>query len=285
MIGHGLISEKGGNIMTIHLLVVEPNQQCRDALRAQLQQHKIEMSVLYNTDSLERRLELEVPSLIVMRHEQPDVDGLDALRRLRALGYDVPVIIVSRSDDVVDKVLAFELGANDYLVDPHDPRELIARVRNALRSTPSPHLPAHCSAQIDGAPIGFDDFDIDVVDRTVTRGGVDVPLRNTEFALLVVMASHPMKVLSRMRILNLLRRHCSVTERGLDVVVFRLRAALKLSPTGRQYIKTLRGEGYMFAPDDALARLTSSHPDDTAAPPVIRERKPEPAAALHAFMN
>jgi two-component system, OmpR family, phosphate regulon response regulator OmpR len=281
MMSHGFISEKGGNIMTIHLLVVEPNQECRDALRAQLQQHKIEMSVLYNTESLERRLELEVPSLIVMRHEQPDVDGLAALRRLRALGYDVPVIIVSRSDDVVDKVLAFELGANDYLVDPHDPRELIARVRNALRANPPSHMPV----QIEREPVAFDDFDIDVVDRTVTRGGVDVPLRNTEFALLVVMASHPMKVLSRMRILNLLRRHCSVTERGLDVVVFRLRAALKLSPTGRQYIKTLRGEGYMFAPDDALARITASHADDDdalaqATQPV---RKSE-SAMLHAFM-
>ncbi|MBN3755643.1 response regulator transcription factor [Paraburkholderia sp. Tr-20389] len=240
--------------MTIHLLVVEPNQESRDTLRSHVQQHKIEMSVLYNTESLERRLELEVPSLIVMRHGLPEVDGLAALRRVRSLGYDLPVIIVSRSDDVVDKVLAFELGANDYVVDPHDPRELIARVRNALRSGPPSHVPLH----VERNPISFDDFEVDIADRVLTRGGVEVPLRSTEFALLVVLASHPMKVLSRVRILNMLRRHCSVTERGLDVVVFRLRAALKLSPTGRQYIKTLRGEGYMFAPDEALPRNGAS---------------------------
>ncbi|MGF6601451.1 two-component system phosphate regulon response regulator OmpR [Paraburkholderia sp. GAS448] len=236
--------------MTIHLLVVEPDQESRDTLRAHVQQHNIEMSVLYNTDSLERRLEQEVPSLIVIRHGLPEMDGLTALRRLRSLGYDLPVIIVSQSDDVVDKVLAFELGANDYIVDPHDPRELIVRVRNALRSSPSFPAPT-CMEQ---ERITFDDFELDVANRVLCRGGVEVGLRNTEFALLVVLASHPMKVLSRIRILNLLRRHCSVTERGLDVVVFRLRAALKVSPGGRQYIKTLRGEGYMFSPDESLAR-------------------------------
>jgi two-component system phosphate regulon response regulator OmpR len=240
--------------MTIHLLVVEPDQESRDTLRSHLLQHKIEMSVLYNTESLERRLELEVPSLIVMRHGLPEVDGLAALRHIRSYGFDLPVIIVSRSDDVIDKVLAFELGANDYVVDPHDPRELIARVRNALRAGMPSHVPLH----IEREHVSFDDFEIDVTDRVLTRGGVDVPLRSTEFALLVVLASHPMRVLSRVRILNMLRRHCSVTERGLDVVVFRLRAALKLSPTGRQYIKTLRGEGYMFAPDDALPRPGAS---------------------------
>ncbi|CAD6543878.1 response regulator [Paraburkholderia sabiae] len=263
--------------MTIHLLVVEPNQESRDVLRSHVQQHKIEMSVLYNTESLERRLEVEVPSLIVMRHSLPEVDGLAALRRVRSLGYDLPVIIVSKSDDVVDKVLAFELGANDYVVDPHDPREMIARVRNALRSG----APSHAPLNIEREPISFDDFDVDVADRVLTRGGVEVPLRSTEFALLVVLASHPMKVLSRVRILNMLRRHCSVTERGLDVVVFRLRAALKLSPTGRQYIKTLRGEGYMFAPDDALPKHASdehAHSEDhtrmldLAGPVIVDER-------------
>lgn len=267
--------------MTIHLLVVEPDQASRDTLRAHVQQHKIEMSVLYNTDSLERRLEVEVPSLIVMRHGLPEVDGLTALRRIRSLGHDLPVIIVSRSDDVVDKVLAFELGANDYVVDPHDPREMIARVRNALRSGPPSHVPMH----IERAPIAFDDFEVDVADRVLTRGGAEVPLRSTEFALLAVLASNPMKVLSRVRILNMLRRHCSVTERGLDVVVFRLRAALKLSPTGRQYIKTLRGEGYMFAPDDALPRHGAAEDRGGARVPVLDLAAPIVAEERMRFEN
>ena len=236
--------------MTIHLLVVEPNQESRDTLRAHVQQHNMEMSILYNADSLEKRLELEVPSLIVMRHGLPGMDGLAALQRLRSVGHGVPVIIVSRSDDVIDKVLAFELGANDFVVDPHDPREMIARVRNALRANP----PCPVPSQMERTRITFDDFEVDVANRLLYRDGQEVPLRNTEFALLVVLASQPMKALSRLRIFNMLRRYCSVSERGLDVVVFRLRAALKTSPTGRQYIKTLRGEGYMFAPDDALAR-------------------------------
>jgi len=248
--------------MTIHLLVVEPNQESRDRLRAHVQQHNIEMSVLYNAEPLERRLELEVPSLIVMRHGLPEVDALAALKRLRSLGYDLPVIVVSQSADVADKVLAFELGANDYVVDPYDPRELIARVRNALRSASPSCAPAFTERE----PITFDDFEIDVANRVLSRGGAEVPLRNTEFALLVALASHPMKVLSRLRILNMLRRHCSVTERGLDVVVFRLRAALNLSPTGRQYIKTLRGEGYMFSPDEVLARRVRTHAHQAQQP-------------------
>ncbi|WP_118181478.1 response regulator [Paraburkholderia phosphatilytica] len=238
--------------MTIQLLLVEPDQAVRDELRAHLQKHQVEMSVLYDATSLVRRLELEVPSAIVLRHGLPAIDGMAALRRVREAGFDMPVIIVSRSAEVIDKILAFELGADDYMVDPFDPHELVARVRNSLRrrNQESSATPVYRER------FRFGDCELDFLGRRLFRNGSEVRLRASEFALLKIFATHPMKTLSRARIIGMLgRTGTGEAERGLDVLVFRLRAALQTSPSGRQYIQTLRGRGYIFVPDDKVAEL------------------------------
>lgn len=236
--------------MITHLLVVEPDQAIRDELRTHLQKNQVEMSVLYDTTSLVRRLEVEVPSAIVLRHGVPGIDGMAALRTLRAAGYDMPVIIVSRSTEVVDKILAFELGADDYVVDPFDPIELLARVRNALRR----HHREGFAVPVYREQYVFGDCALDFLGRRLFRSGVEVALRPSEFALLKIFSAHPMKTLSRARIIGMLGRDgTDQAERGLDVLVFRVRTALGTSPAGRQYIQTMRGRGYVFVPDDAVA--------------------------------
>ncbi|TKC86055.1 response regulator transcription factor [Trinickia terrae] len=236
--------------MITHLLVVEPDQEIRDELRAHLQKHQVEMSVLYDATSLMRRLEVEVPSAIVLRHGTPNIDAMASLRSLRAAGYDMPVVIVSRCAEVVDKIVAFELGADDYLVDPFDPNELLARIRNALRR----HHREGFEVPVNREQFVFADCAIDFLGRRLFRNGVEVPLRPSEFALLKIFSAHPMKTLSRARIIGMLGRDGSdQAERGLDVLVFRVRAALGASPSGRQYIQTMRGRGYVFVPDESAA--------------------------------
>jgi two-component system, OmpR family, phosphate regulon response regulator OmpR len=246
--------------MITHLLVVEPDQAIRDELRTHLQKNQVEMSVLYDTTSLIRRLEVEVPSAIVLRHGVPGIDAIAALRALRAAGFDMPVIIVSRSPDVVDKILAFELGADDHLVDPFDPNELLARVRNALRR----HHREGFAVPVYREQYTFGDCALDFLGRRLFRNGVEVSLRPSEFALLKIFSAHPMKTLSRARIIGMLGREgTDQAERGLDVLVFRVRTALGTSPAGRQYIQTMRGRGYVFVPDDAVAATVDCDEPET----------------------
>ncbi|CAG9200072.1 DNA-binding response OmpR family regulator [Paraburkholderia tropica] len=233
--------------MDIHVLVVEPDEAYRDNLRGYLQRQQITMSVLYGTKGLEQRLAREMPSLILMRHDTRDVNGIAALRSLRECGHSVPVIIVSESGDVADKVLAFELGANDYLVDPFDPRELLARMRHALR----------CKIDLPDAPpkkarYEFDGFELDAIDNQLFKNGSRIPAPPLALAVLTVFAANRMRPLSRERILSQLDRNSQLHARSLDVIVFRLRKLLGLSPCGRQYIQTRYRDGYVFCPDDAF---------------------------------
>lgn len=237
--------------MTTQVLVIDPDENFRDNLRTFMQRQQIGMSVLYGTNGLELRLMRETPSLILMRHDSCHVDGIGALRSLRENGHSLPVIIVSRSDETVDKVLAFEVGANDYLVDPFDPHELLARVRHALR----------CKIQWQNAPqksvrYKFDEFELDTIDKTLFRSGVRVAASPLVIDVLSVFVSNRLRLLSRECILNQLDRNSQLHVRSLDVIVFRLRKLLGSSPEGRQYIQTRYKKGYVFCPDDELGTVT-----------------------------
>jgi two-component system, OmpR family, phosphate regulon response regulator OmpR len=242
--------------MNIRLLVVEPDQAVRDELRAHFQREQIEMSVLYSPAALVRRVELELPSAIVIRAEFPLSEFHLALRNLRAAGYDMPVMVVSKSADVIDKIIAFELGADDYMVEPFDVRELTARIRNALRRR---------SSIVYAAPeirdrYTFDDWEIDFATRRLIKDGEDIGLRSSEFALLKMFAANPLKIMSRTSIIALLGKHdTGQTERGLDVLVFRLRAVIEPDPAKPKYIQTLRGRGYVFVPSGDASETGNAH--------------------------
>ena len=242
--------------MDDHILVIEPDLAVRDALRARLRGQQLCMSVLHDTSRLIRRLTLEPPSAIVLRHDLASIDGMAALRELRHAGFDMPVVIVSPSTDVADKVLAFELGASDYLVAPFDVHELLARVRNALRLYRRNDLPAVNQR----TPYRFGQHLIDFRHRKLLRRGIEQAIRPSEFALLEVFSAHPMRLLARNRLIGMLAlMGTDYTERGLDVLIYRTRSALGQSDHGQQYIQTVRRRGYVFVPDntEAVAALAA----------------------------
>src|ERR1700726_1993084 len=126
--------------MATQILVVDDDAELRDLLRDYLVRQGIEVSVLHDAGSLERRLERERPDLIVLDLMMPGVDGLPAPRKLRAAGDDIPVIMLTARADDVDRIVGLELGADDYLGKPFNPRELLARVQAVLR--PGPTIPS-----------------------------------------------------------------------------------------------------------------------------------------------
>lgn len=165
----------------------------------------------------------------------PDADGMELLRQLRQKS-EIPVIIHSNRSDEIERIIGIEIGADDYLPKPFEPRELAARLQTILRRA----RPA------EAAPAGlrFEGLEIDLQRRRVLRQGSEVELTGTEFELLVLLASEPQKVFGRDEILNRLRGHeADLYTRAVDILVSRLRR--KLEPL--DCIKTLRNAGYAFA--------------------------------------
>lgn len=246
--------------MATHVLVVEPDPRMCDRIRALLRGCQIATSALDDASRLLAHVTAAPPTLIVMRVERPTTTFYMALGALRRAGHDMPVIVISRDAQVVDKVVALEIGADDYVVEPFDPMELIARMRSAMRRY-APNRPAPAHGPVNLKSYAFGDIDVNFVTRRATRAGQDLGLRASEFALLALFISQPMRVLSRAEILALLGLSVAGrSERGLDVLIFRLRNLVEQAVGDYRYIRTVRGKGYIFVP---LGRLA----DDTDASP------------------
>ncbi|SDH33925.1 response regulator [Paraburkholderia phenazinium] len=234
--------------MAIQILVVDDDADLRDLLRTYLSNSGFEVSVLHGASSLERRLERERPDLIVLDLMMSDIDGLTALRKLRATGDDLPVIILTAKSDDVDKIVGLELGADDFLGKPFNPRELLARIQAVLRRRTTPAAAAPEQRE----PFSFGRFTLDFQSRTLSQQGRPVTLADSVFALLKIFVDHPLHALNRERLLELLHGpEYDGTDRGIDVQVWRLRRILEADPSAPRIIQTVRGRGYMFVPDGA----------------------------------
>ncbi len=169
----------------------------------------------------------------------PEMDGFALCRAIRK-DSDIPILMLTARGDVMDRVVGLELGADDYLPKPFEPRELVARVQTVLRR----RKPAVAAAADEAATLRFEGLQIDTARRSVTRDGQAVELTGTEYELLLLLARHSGTVFSRDDILNHLRGHeADLYTRAVDIVVSRLRR--KLEPLDA--IKTLRNAGYALA--------------------------------------
>jgi len=183
----------------------------------------------------------------------PEMDGFELCRTIRKES-DIPIVMLTARGDVMDRVVGLEIGADDYLPKPFEPRELVARVQTVLRRRSGNGHHAQGAAANNGSnghnELRFEGLTLDTARRSVTRQGTEVELTGTEYELLLMLAREPGKVYSRDDILNQLRGHeADLYTRAVDIVVSRLRK--KLEPL--DCIKTLRNAGYSLA----LRRLTS----------------------------
>jgi len=185
-----------------------------------------------------------VPDLLILDLMLPDMDGLEVCRRVRALPTDlarVPVLMLTAKGDPMDRIVGLELGADDYLPKPFEPRELLARIRAVLRRRGE-------GAVQQPAMMRFGSLEIDRDARTVTVGGQGAELTSYQFDLLITLAERAGRVLTRDQIMEAVRgRELEAFDRSIDVHMGRIRAAIEADPKNPKRIVTVRGVGYVFA--------------------------------------
>lgn len=185
------------------------------------------------------------PDLVILDLMLPDMDGLEVCRRIRALpgsAAQVPVLMLTAKGDPMDRIIGLELGADDYLPKPFEPRELLARIRAILRRRGDGVVPA--TAQT----LRFGTLELDRDARTVTVAGQHADLTSYQFDLLVALAERAGRVLTRDQIMEAVRgRELEAFDRSIDVHMGRIRAAIEVDPKTPKRILTVRGVGYVFA--------------------------------------
>ena len=231
-----------------HLLVVDDDPKLRELLRRYLTENQFEVSLAQDGPAMNRVLQRQPVDLIVLDLMLPGEDGLSIVRRLRGANDATPVIMLTAKGDDIDRILGLEMGADDYIAKPFNPRELLARIHAVLRRQPAADLPGAPSAE--AQEIAFGDFRLDLAKRTLTRNGEPVPLTSGEFAVLKAFARHPRVPLSREKLMLLARgREYSAFDRSLDVQISRLRKLVEIDPQHPRYLQTVWGVGYVFVPD------------------------------------
>ncbi len=231
-----------------HLLIVDDDPKLRDLLRRYLTDNQFEVSVAQDAPSMNRLMQREPFDLIVLDLMLPGEDGLAIVRRLRAANDATPVIMLTAKGDDVDRIVGLEMGADDYIAKPFNPRELLARVNAVLRRRQPGDTPGAPSSE--AAEVSFGPFVLNLGTRALSRSGAPVPLTSGEFAVLKVFARHPKVPLSREKLMALARgREYGAFDRSLDVQISRLRKLIEDDPQHPRFIQTVWGVGYVFIPD------------------------------------
>ena len=234
--------------MNTHLLMIEDDHRLAQMVAEYLGHNGLQ--VAHQADGTSGLAQLQspdtgsLPDLVILDLMLPDMDGLEVCRRIRALpgpAAQVPVLMLTAKGDPMDRIIGLELGSDDYLPKPFEPRELLARIRAILRRRTDGGQPANPALR-------FGSLDIDRDARTVTVGGQVADLTSYQFDLLVTLAERAGRVLTRDQIMEAVRgRELEAFDRSIDVHMGRIRAAIEADPKSPKRILTVRGVGYVFA--------------------------------------
>jgi two-component system, OmpR family, response regulator len=228
-----------------HVLVVDDDAEIRDLLREYLEKNGYRVTTVADGKSMWAALEPGRPDIVVLDLMLPGDDGLTLCRKLRARS-EMPVIMLTARGEETDRIVGLEVGADDYLAKPFNPRELLARIKSVLRRSRA--LPDNLQPE-SAIRIRFAGWALDLAARNlVSPAGVVVTLSGTEFRLLRIFLAHPNRVLNRDQLIDLmLSRDASPFDRSIDVQVSRLRHRLGEDAKEPAIIKTVRGEGYVLS--------------------------------------
>ena len=220
------------------ILVVDDDSELTELLDEFLSEHKFKTKVFHNPRKALDHLQVFLPDLILLDIMMPEMDGFQVLRKIRET-LDIPVIMLTAKGEVSDKVVGLELGADDYLAKPFEPRELLARIQSILRRVNSKN------SMVD--ILNFESLDINKIKEEVVLDGKTVSLSTSEFEALLLFANNSNKVLDREFLVENLRGITWQTyDRSVDVLVSRLRNKLGETPARTRFIKTIHGVGYKF---------------------------------------
>jgi two-component system, OmpR family, response regulator len=230
-----------------HILIVDDARDIREPLARYLQKNGHRVTMAADAAVARKLIRAHAFDLLILDIMMPGEDGLSLLRHLREQN-DTPVIVLSARGEEVDRIVGLELGADDYLVKPFNPRELLARVNSVLRRLNA--LPPGARPP-QSERIGFDRWVLDTAQREIIGSdGVATPLSQGEFRLLMAMIERPKVALTRDQLLDITRgREADVFDRSIDNAVSRLRRKIERDPKNPRLIKTVWGGGYLFAVD------------------------------------
>jgi len=231
------------------ILVVDDDSALRDLLREYLSREGFEVAGVEDGEAMDVWLADHEPGLVILDLMLPGEDGLTLARRLRART-QVPIIMLSARGDDIDRIVGLEVGADDYMPKPFNPRELLARIRAVLRRRGPTDSEEDLEQETeDEAVFSFGPYRMDLNLRELRRDGEPVVLTSGEFDLLRLLVEHRDRVLDRDRILDLLKGYeRSPFDRSIDVQIARLRAKIEPDTKHPSYIRTIWGKGYMFTP-------------------------------------
>ncbi len=234
------------------ILVVDDDPRLRDLLRRYLGENGFQVFVSESGAAMNRLWVREHFDALILDLMMPGEDGLQILRRLRAAKDMTPIIMLTARGEEIDRIVGLELGADDYIAKPFNPRELLARIHAVLRRRPQQDAPG--APTMENEVMRFGDFELDLGTRVLKKNGEVVPLTTGEFAVLKAFARHPRQPLSRDKLMEMARgREYEAFDRSLDVQVSRLRKLIEPDPSQPRYLQTVWGLGYVFIPDDAPA--------------------------------
>lgn len=232
------------------ILVVDDDLGLREILQEYLSENGYDVSTVADGVAMEQHLTDHAADLIILDLMLPGEDGLTLARKLKGRGRQ-PIIILSARGEDIDRIVGLEVGADDYLAKPFNPRELLARVRAVLRRQdnfpPVTDTPQYEQYQFNGFKLNF-------ASHSLTKYGLEIPLTSGEFNLLRIFAEHPSRVLNRDFILELLKGYERMPfDRSIDVRVTRLRRKIEDDPSSPRFIRTVWGEGYLFSPQGKVS--------------------------------
>jgi two-component system phosphate regulon response regulator OmpR len=238
---------------SLNILIVDDDLRLRDLLERYLTAQGFKARCAANAAAMRRALAEHHVDLIVLDLMLPDADGFMLCRSLRSEGIETPIIMLTAKGDEVDRIVGLEIGADDYLGKPCNPRELVARIRAVMRRRPRL---VGSAPQADQMPLRFGRFFFDPAARQLLDGDAPVKLTSGEFAVLAAFTAHPLETLTRERLMSLARgRGHDAFDRSIDVVVSRLRRLLEDDPRAPRWLQTVWGEGYVFVPDSAPVEI------------------------------
>lgn len=232
-----------------HLLVVDDDRETRDLLSLYLGEQGFVVSAVEDGRAMDAWLAGNTTDLVILDLMLPGEDGLSIARRLRT-DHKLPIVMISARGEELDRIVGLEVGADDYLPKPFNPRELLARIRAVLRRS----APVTETGHEDEKNLAFGAFRLDPEQRLLFRGDVEVELSRAEFDLLSVLTDNPNRVLSRDQIMDQMSGHDrDPFDRSIDVRVTRLRHKIEEDPAEPRFIRTVWGVGYQFTPGENVS--------------------------------
>ena len=227
-----------------HIALVDDDPKIRELTAKYLSDQELSVKTAANGSELDELMKNNNISLIILDLMMPEESGLNICQRLRVNNVEIPIIMLTAKGDEVDRIVGLEMGADDYLPKPFNPRELLARVNAILRRQ------QQSSIQNTKDIFEFGNFSFDISNRSLHKNGQEIQITAGEYDLLRVFAERPKQPLSRDQIMQLAKgKELDVFDRSIDVQISRLRRLIEEDPNKPEFLQTKWGFGYIFIPD------------------------------------